>query len=163
MTDIHGLNLDLPADFTVDEVMVSLRGASVSDLKDPRMLQKQHPVRPSLIVHRRHVGTEAALDLLCAEICAELINSVDGMQDLRTEPFAFDDGAQGSVVIFDFPARHGARVRQFQAARLDGPMFTTLTLTVDAVTLTDKLKETYFKSLASTRAPSGTTKTIPTL
>lgn len=162
MTDIHGLKLDLLPDFSVDEVMVSMRGPSVQDLKDPRMLQKQLPVRPSLIVHRRIVGTAAALDMLVGEICAELIGSIQGMENLRTEPFAFDDGAAGTLIVFDFPVSM-ARVRQFQVARLDGGALTTLTLTVDAVTLTDKLRETYFKALASTRAPSNDNKTIPTL
>lgn len=143
--------------------MLSLRGPAVGDLKDPRMLQKQSPVRPSLIVHRRVVGTEASLDLLCGEVCAELVNSVEGMQDLRTEAFPFEDGVKGSLVVFDFSVKHGAHVRQFQALRLDGPVLTSLTLTVDAVTLNDKAKENYFKALASTRAPSATNATIPTL
>lgn len=163
MTDIHGLQLDLMPDFAVDEVMVSLRGPEVGGLKDPRMLQKQLPVRPSLIIHRRVVGNSAALDMLVGEICAELISSINGMQDLRTEALAFDDGARGSMIVFDFPVSAGARVRQFQAARLDGPVLTTLTLTVDAVTLNDKARDAYLKSLASVRAPSSKNTAVPTL
>lgn len=151
MTDILGLRFDVPAGFQTDEVMLTLKGPEV-DLKDPRMMQKQQPVRANLIIHRRSVGGSPALDMLCGEICAELISGVEGIQNLKTDTFQFADGTAGRQVSFDFAVKHGA-VRQFQVMRLDGAMFTTLTLTVDPSHLNERTQEAYFKALASVAAP----------
>jgi hypothetical protein len=162
MGDIHGVHLDPPPDFTVDEVMVTLRGPAMDHLKEPRLLQKQHPVRPNLIIHRRAVGEGALLDLLCGEICAELVNSIDGMQNLASEPFVFADGCAGFLVTFDFPVRQ-ATVRQFQTMRLDAAILTTLTMTVEATSFNDQAKAAVFKALASVHAPHLSNPAIPTL
>lgn len=161
MADIHGLTLNLPEGFSADEVMVTLKGPPASHLKDPRMLQKQHPVRPNLIIHRRLINGEADVELLCGEICAELVSAIDGMQNLSTKSFAFADGAQGMLVSFDFPVKQ-ATVQQHQALRLDGAVFTTLTLTVDASTFNDKSKEDYFSTMKSVQPPKATNPQTPT-
>lgn len=146
---VHGLPFVPPEGFLVSEVMVSLKAAPRTDLKDPRVLQPQHSIRPNLIVHRREIPAGANVDMVCGEICAELVNSIEGMKNLATERFSFLDGASGRVVSFDFPAGKAATVRQYQALRLDDCVLTTLTLTVDATTLTHDVKERYLTSLAS--------------
>lgn len=153
-SSVHGLPFQPPADWSVTEVMVQMKGPPVDDLKDPRMMQSQYPLRPNLIVHRRQLPGGADVDMICAEICAELVHSIEGMRDLSTEALTFVDGQEGRVVQFDFPAGKAATVRQFQALRLDDSVLTTLTLTVDATTLNDERKAAYFKSLASAGAPS---------
>ncbi len=150
--NVPGFRFAPPAGFEAQEWMVTLSGPAVEDLKDPRMLQKQHPVRPNLILHRRTVGASPSLDLLCGEVCAELLSGVEGMQNLNTAPFPFEDGVQGRLVSFDFGVKLGA-VRQFQAMRLDGAVFTTLTLTVDAATLSDRTRDGYLKSLSAMGSP----------
>lgn len=153
MSKEHGLSYEAPAGFEPVEVMVTLKGPPVDDLKDPRALQKQFPIRPNLILHRRGVQPGASVDMLCGEICAELVSSISGLSNLLTGPFSFADGAEGMLVSFDFPAGKAATVRQFQAMRLDGETFTTATLTVDASTWTDARQEQLFGSIASIAAP----------
>jgi hypothetical protein len=151
---IRGLRFDPPDGFLADEVMVSLR-APPPQLVDPRVLQKQVPVRANLIVHRRRIGDEADLELCAGEICAELVNSVVGMQSLTTERFAFDDGAPGMIVGFDFPAAEAATVRQYQALRIDDGVLSILTLTIDGARLNDDAKATWLKCLSSARPAPG--------
>jgi hypothetical protein len=152
---IRGLRFDPPDGFTADEAMLSLR-APPQDLVDPRALQKQWPIRPSLIVHRRGVG-DTELELLAGEIVAELVNSIVGMQALTTERFAFDDGAPGMIVGFDFPAPQASTARQFQALRTDAGVLTILTLTVDGLRLTPPEKAKWLACLSSARPVPGET------
>ncbi|MBI5498433.1 MAG: hypothetical protein HY904_25755 [Deltaproteobacteria bacterium] len=152
--EAQGIQFNPPPEFGVDEVMLTLKGAPVAGLKDPRMLQKQTPVRPNLIIHRRVVGSAATVEMLCGEVCAELVSAVDGIKGLGTQAFAFDDGGRGMLVVFDFPAGTLATVRQFQALRLDAGVLTSLTLTVDSTTLNDTLRELYLRSLASMKPPA---------
>lgn len=153
MANEHGLSYDAPAGFEPVEVMVTLKGPATDDLKDPRAMQSQFPIRPNLILHRREVRPGATVDMLCGELCAELVSAIDGMKNLATGAFAFADDAAGMLVSFDFPAGKAATVRQFQAMRLDGDVFTTATLTVDASTLTDDKKERFFDAIGSIAAP----------
>ena len=153
MANEHGLTYDAPAGFEPVEVMVTLKGPAVDDLKDPRALQKQYPIRPNLILHRREVRPGATVDMLCGEVCAELVSSISGLSNLLTGPFEFSDKSEGMLVTFDFPAGKAATVRQFQAMRLDGDSFTTATLTVDASTWSDAREEQLFGSIASIGAP----------
>lgn len=154
---LHDLQFTPPADFAVSEVMVTLRGPNVDTLQDPRILQPQRAVRPNLIVHRRILSGAATLDLLCGEMCAELLSSIDQLQNLQTDAFTFADGADGRVIQFDFSAGRAASVRQYQVLRLDQLVFTTLTLTVSKNTLTDAVKDRYFAALASLGTPAKTT------
>ncbi len=151
---IRGLRFDAPEDFVADEVMVSLR-APPPQLVDPRVLQKQIPIRPNLIVHRRRIGDGADLELCAGEICAELVNAVVGIKGLTSERFAFDDGAPGMVVGFDFPAPESSTARQYQALRIDDGVLSILTLTVDGARLNDDAKSRWFKCLSSARPAPG--------
>ena len=128
--------------------MFSFRGPEVSDLKDPRAMQTQTAVRPNLIAHKRP-SQGADIEMLTAEMCAELLTSIENIEDLATDGLTFADGNEGRLVSFTFPAGKVMRVRQYQALRLDGETLTSLTLTVDGATLTDALLETYISSLKS--------------
>ncbi len=152
---LAGLRIDTPQDWSPDEVMMSFR-APPSDLKSPMVLNKQLVVRPNLIVHRRPVDAKSApsIEIVCGEVCAELVSSIPGMENLTTGRFEFQDGASGMLAAFDFPAGNDARVRQFQAMRLDGGMLTTLTLSIDATLLTAELTASYLRTLASA-TPAG--------
>lgn len=145
-----GLELQPPADFQVEESMLTLRAPP--GVSEPRMLQKQIPVRANLIVHRRRVGANATLALLAGEVTAELASTVIGLRNLTTEPIKFDDDRDGVIVAFEFPLRDVAGVRQFHALRLDGEIFTDVTLTVDGTTLNDAAKQKWLAVLTSAAA-----------
>jgi hypothetical protein len=144
-----GLQFDLPPDFGVDQVMISLRGAPAT-APDPRVLQKQTPIRPSLIINRRHVGNTASLEVLAGEVTAELVTSVPGLSELATEEMAFNDGAPGIIVSFSFALEELGTARQLHALRKDGNVLTTLTLTIDKLSLNDAGKQRWFNLIAST-------------
>jgi hypothetical protein len=144
-----GVVLDLPSDFSADEALISLRAPAVQKLVEPRALQKQTPIRPSLIIHRRRVGDVATLETLAGEVCAELASSVVGLKGLATEAFSFKDGASGILVGFDFPAAEVGTARQYHGLRKDGPMLTTITLTIDGLTLTEAAKKQWLSTIAS--------------
>lgn len=144
-----GLELTPPPDFQVEEASLSLRAAPGAT--DPRLLQKQIPIRANLIVHRRRVSAASTLSLLVAEVTAELASTVVGIRGLATEDIVFDDGQKGVVVGFEFPMKEVAAVRQFHALRLDDGIFTNLTLTVDGMTLNDAAKKRWWAVLTSAR------------
>lgn len=143
-----GLRLDPPPDFVVDQVMFSFKGQPAA-AGDPRVLQKQTAIRPSLIVHRRDVGEHAALEVLAGEVTAELVTSVPGLSELASEEMRFADGAAGMMVSFSFALEEVGTARQYHALRKDGGVLTTLTLTVDKLALTDTVKERWLSVLAS--------------
>lgn len=149
MSDTHGLAFSPPNGFEVSEVMVTLRGPDVSALREPRAMQPQFPIRPNLIVHRRPSPEGATLEMLTAEMCAELLTTIDGLQDLNTEALKFSDGEDGGLVTFNFPAGKAMTVRQFQAVRIDGAQLSTMTLTVESSTLNDAAWAGYQATLAS--------------
>jgi hypothetical protein len=143
-----GLNIDLPADFAIDQAMLSFR-APAAVVGDPRVLRRQTVIRPSLMLHRRDVG-DTALEVLAGEVTAELLASIPGLTALTTETIAFVDGHDGVVVGFDFGAPEVGTARQFHALRKDGTLLTTVTLTLDKLQLNDAAKQKWWAMLAST-------------
>jgi hypothetical protein len=143
-----GLRLDPPPDFVIDQVMFSFKGKAPTT-GDPRVLQKQTPIRPTLILHRRDVGEDAPLEVLAGEVTAELVTSVPGLSELASEQMRFADGAPGMIVSFSFALEEVGTARQFHALRKDGAVLTTLTLTVDKLALNDAAKERWLSVLAS--------------
>jgi hypothetical protein len=143
-----GLRLDPPADFVVDQTMISFR-APPPVVGDPRVLQKQTAIRPSLIVHRRDVGLLAPLEILAGEVTAELVSSVAGLSGLSSETFTFADGAVGIIISFDFAAAEVGTARQYHALRKDDAVLTTLTLTLDKLTLTEETRSRWLALFAS--------------
>ncbi|MBI2372424.1 MAG: hypothetical protein HYV07_00360 [Deltaproteobacteria bacterium] len=144
-----GLELQPPANFETEETILSLRAPPGPS--DPRLLQKQIPVRANLIVSRKRVGPLATLPLLVAEVSAELVSTVVGLRGIANEEIRFADGVVGVIVSFEFPMREVAAARQFHALRLDDGIFTDLTLTVDGLTLNDSAKKEWLEVLVSAR------------
>ena len=151
-----GLFLDAPADMVMEQTMVAMRAAP-SAVVDPRVLNRQTPIRTSLIVHRRQVGPHATLEVLAGEVAAELVSSVGGLSGLVTEAFDYADGAIGFLVSFDVAAAEVGTARQFHALRKDDTVLTTLTLTLDKLQLTDDGKRRWFDVLASATPSSAVT------
>jgi len=145
----HELNFDAPEGFTHSELMVTFKGPDITALREPRAMQSQFPIRPNLIVHKRAAAAGATVEMLAAEMCAELLTSIDGLKDLNTEAFTFSDKSEGRLVSFDFAAGKAMTVRQFQAIRLDGAMVSTVTLTLDSAALNEEIWHTYKSALAS--------------
>lgn len=145
---LRGLTFDTPQGFEPDEAVLSFR-APMPALSTPLAMNKTLTVRPNLIVHRRVVADGASIEMLTGEICAELANAMSSMENMATAEMKFKDGAHGMLVSFDFAANEHAKVRQFQALRLDGSLFTTLTLSVDATTLNDATMKHWLDVLAS--------------
>ncbi|MCC6808100.1 MAG: DcrB-related protein [Deltaproteobacteria bacterium] len=145
---LRGLRFDAPNDFSPDEAILSLR-APMPDLKTPLAMNRALTVRPNLIVHRRMVADGTSVEMICGEVCAELASAIPSMENMATARMKFKDGAVGMLVSFDFAATEHAKVRQFQALRLDASLLTTMTLSVDATTLTDELTKHWLDVLAS--------------
>lgn len=143
-----GLAIDTPPDFVVDQAMISFRAPAPTAL-EPRLLQKQTAIRPSLIVHRRDVGEAATLPVLAGEITAELVSSITGLSALTSETFAYADGAPGILIGFDFGADEVGTARQYHAIRKDERILTTLTLTIDKLTLNEATKTKWLALLSS--------------
>jgi hypothetical protein len=154
-----GIVFTPPPGFVTDETMLALRAegrAAPPAASKPAPGGSRRPsgatARPSLIVHSRPARPGAAVERIAGEFAAELAQSIPGMRSLTTVPFRFEDGAEGVLIAYDFPAIPGTdAVRQYHALRLDGGRVTELTLTVPSAGLTDELGETYLKSLASAR------------
>lgn len=147
----HGIVLDPPEGFVAEESMVSFRAPVASQLTDPRMMQKQMPIRPNLIVHTRKVRDGQKLQDLVAEATAELMRSVPGLINLASSQLPFADAAVGTLLMFDFSAGDASTVRQYHALRLDGGMLTTLTMTVNALGLTESMQANHVALLASAK------------
>jgi hypothetical protein len=145
---LPGLKLTPPPDFVVEQTMVSFR-APPPATGDPRFLNKQTAIRPNLIVHRREVGLAAPLEILAGEVTAELVSSVDGLSGLTSEAFTYADGVHGIIISFDFGAPEIGTARQYHALRKDGAVLTTMTLTVDKLTLNDQTKARWLALFAS--------------
>jgi hypothetical protein len=142
-----GLKLDTPPEFVMDQTMVSFRAPPPTE-GDPRLLQRQTAIRPSLIVHRRYVG-DVSVEVLAGEVTAELVTSIVGLSALTTESFDYADGAIGILVGFDFAADEVGTARQYHALRKDGPVLTTITLTIDKLSLNDAQKTRWLTMIAS--------------
>lgn len=142
-----GLRFDPPSEFAIDQTMLSLR-APPAAAGDPRVMQKQTSIRPSFIMHRRDVG-ETTLEILTGEVTAELVQSVGGLSELATEAFSYADGASGFIISFDFAAPEVFSARQYHALRKDGGVLTTLTLTIDKLSLNDATKAKWLAMLSS--------------
>ncbi|MBI4816578.1 MAG: hypothetical protein HY791_09980 [Deltaproteobacteria bacterium] len=147
-----GLELSAPDDFVVEETTIALRAPPGPT--ESRILQKQFPIRPNLIMNRKRVGLGATLALLTAEVTAELASTIIGLRALATDEIRFDDGCEGIIVSFEFPMREVASVRQFHALRLDDGIFTDVTLTVDGMTLNEAAKAKWLTVLSSARRES---------
>lgn len=147
----QGISVETPDDYGFDEAMLTLRSSAADELDEPMLtLKKKFPVRSNLIIHRRMVHEEATLEMLSGEICAELVSSVAGMENLAMERFTFADEADGMMIAFDFAlAKVKAEVRQYQALRLDDQCLTSLTLTVDRNKMTKQGKADVLALLGS--------------
>ncbi len=149
--EIDGLTFRAPDGFEVEETMLSLRAPEPRDLKDPRLMQRQLLTRPNLVVHRKRARPGADLATLAAETSRELADSITGLTGLDLAELAFEDGAPGVLLTYEFPATHAFNLRQYFAIRLDGGMATTLTLTTVAADVSEKTHQAYVNSLRSAR------------
>lgn len=143
-----GVQIDTPPDFEIEQAMISFRGPAPTPI-EARALQRQTVIRPSLIVNRRDVGPDATLGILAGEVTAELVSTIDGLSALATEAFSYADGEPGVIVSFDFAAPGVGTARQYHAVRLDGRILTTVTLTIDKLTLTEPIKAKWLALLSS--------------
>lgn len=142
-----GLKMGVPDDFHIDQTMISFRAPAPSAAS--RALQKQTGIRPSFIVNRRAVPEGSSLGILAGELTAELMTGIPGLNGLTTESFRYADGQEGIIIGFEFTQVGTGNLRQYHAMRLDGPLATTLTLTIDKLTLNDATKQKWLSLLAS--------------
>lgn len=145
---LAGLSLTPPPDFVVDQTMITWRAPAPTQ-GDPRFLHKQAAIRPNLIIHRREVGANVPLEVLAGEVTAELVSSVPGLGALTSESFTFADGTLGIIIGFDFSAATLGSARQYHVLRKDGGVFTTMTLTLDKLTLNDAARARWMTFFAS--------------
>jgi hypothetical protein len=138
-----------PAEFIEEELMTTWRVPYVPDLKEPRVLQRQVPVRPNLVVHRRTVGEQKDLADVASSVCDQLMRSIDGLSKIATSELVFDDGVTGMLLEYSFPAVGSYEVVQLHAMRLDGGVLTSLTLCTEGSRVTPEVHRRYRECLSS--------------
>ena len=146
---IQALNIKPPSTFLAEETTASWRAPLAADLKDPRAMQTQMPVRPNLIVHRRKVAADKDVGELVAVVCADLVRHIEGLSTIDSSAFSFDDGQEGLLIKYTIPAHQNFQLAQMQAARLDGDVFTTVTISTELSRLSDEVVADYLAALAS--------------
>jgi hypothetical protein len=145
------LVIDPPAGFLPEEVSASWRVAapegSLKEARAPGMTQLV--VRPNLIVQRRKVDLPTDVGALVGGVCADLVRHIAGISTIDTDEFTFADGNVGLIIKYTMPGFKEFKLAQMQAARLDGDVFTTVTLSTELSRLNPATVELYVKSLAS--------------
>jgi len=145
------VTLEPPVGFLAEEATLSWRVAApegtLKEARAPGMTQLV--VRPNLIVQRRKVALPTDVGSLVAGVCADLVRHVVGISTIDTDEFAFADGAVGLLLKYTMPGFKEFKLAQMQAARLDGDVFTTVTLSTELTRLNAPTVEEYLKSLAS--------------
>lgn len=148
---LDGMSFEPPAGFERVETMLSWRAAVKQELRDPRLVQgilnKQSSIQPNLIAHQRKAKANASLEQIVGEACAEFVRSMVNLQNIKRVDFRFDDQNEGFLVTFDLPATSSQTLRQFHVFRLDGGILTSMTLTTDALTLTEEQTQSYLANL----------------
>ena len=155
-TPFPGLDITPPADFLAEELTLCWRVAAPSSpLKDPRAMQVQMEVRPNMIAQRRTVAGASDVGTVVAKVVADLVRHVKGISTVDTTEFAFADGQEGLLLKYTIPGPMDFQLAQMQAARLDGDILTTVTITNEVSRLNEDVVAGYLQTLAST-APSAT-------
>ena len=148
---IQGIDFEPPGRFVHDEVTYSMVAEPDAALEDKKLLGKQQRIRDNLVIHRRPKARgELSVAIIVGQVVGQLTLQIPNLENVTTEVFNFVDGALGMILGFDVD-EGSARLRQYQAVRLDGDIVTTLTLTVDRSRLSQETKATYAKCLASVR------------
>lgn len=144
------LQLTPPPGFLQEEVVTSFRSAPPkTPLKTPTVLQFQASVRPNLIVTRRVVPPDTSVAALMASVCADLARHIQGLSPIETTEFMFKDGTPGILLKYTFPAHERFSVLQFQAGRVDGDVFTNITLSTEPSRLQAEETVAYLDCIAS--------------
>jgi hypothetical protein len=143
------LKFNPPEEFVEEEIMTSWRVPYTPGLKDPRLLQPQLPVRPNLIVHRRKVDRGQDVSDVAAEVCNQLLNSIEGISEIATSEIVFQDGVIGLLLELSFPAVATLRIVQLHALRIDDDVLTSLTLCTEMSRMTSDQHDRYRACLAS--------------
>jgi hypothetical protein len=138
MVEIAGFSFEAPDAFKTEEMTVAMRGP---------LTQQQGP---SLIVQSRKARLGAKLEELGAEITAELVQSIAGMQDLTRTEFAFADGGKGLLLGYNLQTA-GGRLRQYFVMRLHGDRLCSMTVSAPQTGLNDTVAAQLMKAIASIR------------
>ena len=150
---LRPLTVTPPSDFLEEEVVTTWRAPLKKDLKAGPVLQFQAPVRPNLIATQRVVSDKPTLAELMSKVCADLLRHIEGLSDIETTEFAFTDGAEGLLLRYSMPVHGKFSVVQFQAGRLDGNTFTTLTISTEASRLSEESMKAYLLCIANASEP----------
>ncbi|MCC7382562.1 MAG: DcrB-related protein [Deltaproteobacteria bacterium] len=144
------LQLTPPPGFLQEEVVTSFRSPPPKkDLKTPAVLQFQANVRPNLIVTRRLVPAGTSVAALMASVAADLARHIRGLSAIETTELKFKDGTPGILMKYTFPAHERFSVLQFQAGRVDGDVFTNITLSTEPSRLQAEDTMAYLECIAS--------------
>lgn len=151
-TPLAPLEISPPTTFLAEEVTTCWRvESSPEELKDPRALQVQMEVRPNMIAQRRTVPQDSNLGTLVAKVVADLVRHVKGISTVDTSDFAFADGAAGHLLKYTIPGPMDFKLAQMQAARLDGNVLTTVTITNEVSRMNEAVLSEYLVTLASAK------------
>lgn len=148
------LEITPPEDFVEEEIVTTWRAPLRADLKAGMALQFQAPVRPNLIATQRRVKAGGSIAELMSKVCADLLRHIEGLKMNEPIEFEFEDGQTGLLLEYSMPVHGKFTVVQMQAGRLDGDVFTTLTLSTEASRLDDAIKAGYLRTIAAARVPA---------
>lgn len=148
------LEITPPDDFVEEEIVTTWRAPLKTDLKAGMALQFQAPVRPNLIATQRRVKPDGSLAELMSKVCADLLRHIEGLKMSEPIEFEFEDGQAGLLLDYSMPVHGKFTIVQLQAGRLDGDVFTTLTISTEASRLDDAIKASYLRTIAAARVPA---------
>ncbi len=143
------LAIQLPPEFELAETTMVFKIAEKPELRDPRVLQKQTPIRANLLI-KRSLGNNPPLTELAAELSQYLLKTVPGIVHLEAGPFVFTDGVEGYRSSYEFQPVPKIRLKQIHVLRVDaeGAMHFTLTVGTDA---RPETIEQYMSCIGATR------------
>ncbi|MCC7382017.1 MAG: hypothetical protein IT384_09315 [Deltaproteobacteria bacterium] len=153
MATMSNLTFDPPAEFLEEELTTAWRTPKKAQLKEPRMLQAQLPVRPNLIVNRRRVAAGTDIAQLAAETCTQLLETIPGISGIETHALSFKDGVEGVLLELSFPTA-GYTVVQLHAMRVDGDVLTSMVISTEKSRLSPDELRRFKSSLASAAVTS---------
>ncbi|MEQ8277610.1 MAG: hypothetical protein RMA76_35500 [Deltaproteobacteria bacterium] len=148
------LEITPPDGFIEEEIVTTWRAPLEKNLKAGLAMQFQAPVRPNLIATQRRVSNDTSLPELMSKVAADLLRHIEGLKLTDPIEFSFADGQTGLLLDYAMPVHGKFTVVQLQAGRLDGDVFTTLTISTEASRLDDDAKKHYLQMIAAAKVPA---------
>jgi hypothetical protein len=144
---IDGIRLNPPASFRRSEVVACYTGEA--EAHDPRLLQSQKPIRPSLVVQRVRLERAETLEALAGRRLREVVGLAADTKIAEKRELVFADGSTGIIALVDLKPSPAIDLRQYHAFRVDDDVATTVVLTTPRSSLDPQTESQYLETLRS--------------